>query len=282
LGEGADLIVDNGQSLRALPASEIARAAQGIADWLATRSSDIICLQENAEAGFLTRKVPLRSIIEQALPDRQNIFWSDMKSVIAPALLRLNHGMSVHTRVKLGEIRAKLFPQDDTYHLGLLKKHYGALISRSRISNTGFEWVVFNIHLSAFDERGHARRKQLQKLLSLAQQAYEAGHFVVIAGDWNMRLAPTDFPHQTAEKDLFWVTDFPQDSPPTGWQIVVDEGRPTVRTLNTAYRARETYTTIVDGFVISPNVELKHVSTTDNGFEFADHHPVEAKFVART
>ena len=52
LGQKADLFVDNGRSVRALSAKEITQAAHGIADWLAARSSDVICLQENANGGF--------------------------------------------------------------------------------------------------------------------------------------------------------------------------------------------------------------------------------------
>ncbi len=282
LGRKADFFVDNGRSLRALSAMEINQAANGIADWLAARSSDVICLQENAHAGFLTRGVPLRSIIEMALPRRQNLFWSDMKSVWVPRMLRLDHGMSVHAGVNLQGCRAQTLPPDDTYHLGLLKKHYGIVVSRFAISETGREWVVFNIHLSAFDAEGHARLSQLTELMDLAQLEYANGNCVVMAGDWNMRLVPTDFGHQTDKKSLFWVTDFPKETLPEGWRVVFDDRTPTVRTLNAPYLSGQNYTTIVDGFVISPNVELKQVSTSDLGFELADHHPVDAQFVART
>jgi hypothetical protein len=38
----------------------------------------------------------------------------------------------------------------------------------------------------------------------------------------------------------------------------------------------------VDGFVFSPNVKLNRIATTDMGFEWTDHHPVQAAFEART
>ena len=34
---------------------------------------------------------------------------------------------------------------------------------------------------------------------------------------------------------------------------------------------------MIDGFIISPNVELISVETLDAGFEFADHNPVQLK-----
>ncbi len=280
LGEKADLVVDNGRSFRPLSAADMTSAAHGIADWLAGKSCDIICLQENANAGFLTRETPLRPIIEETLPARAHLFWTDMKTVYTPGFLQIDHGMSVHVARRLQGAHAQALPQDDTYILGLLKKHYGMLVSRFALADTGFEWVVFNVHLSAFDTKGQARRGQLQRLMHLAVQEYEKGNFVVIAGDWNMRLRPVEFTHQADPKHLSWVSDFPTDALPEHWQIAADPAVPTVRSLNAAYRAGENYTTIVDGFLLSPNVALERVRTDDQGFGFSDHHPVTAEFSA--
>lgn len=281
LGKDADLIVDKGRSFRALSANEIDAAAHNIADWLAANARDVICLQENATAGFLTRDVPLRSIIADALPAQPHLFWSDMKSAFVPRFLHIDHGMSVHARLSCSGGDADVLSQDGTHILGLLRKRYGALTSRYEISDAGQEWVIFNIHLIAYDAEGHARRHQLEKLMRRAHLEYKKGNFVIIAGDWNMRLTPTEFKSRTEPKDLPWATDFPREVLPENWRLVVDKKTPTVRSLETDYRPGANYTTIVDGFVTSPNVALKQVLTDDQGFRLSDHHPVKAEFVAR-
>ena len=278
LGKNADLVVDKGKSLRALSASDISAAAARIAAHLARQSTDVICLQENANAGFLTRGVPVRNVIEAALGDRINLFWTDMRSVLVPSYFHIAHGMSVHARVKLQSCDAVLFPQDDTHYFGGLKKFYGGQISRFRIKDEERDWVVFNIHLSAFDPDARSRLDQLQDLLSLAQREYQKGHFVVLGGDWNMRLTATDFAHQTDEKKLSVTMDFPHAALGEGWTLAIDPKTPTVRSLNKSYVAGENYTTIIDGFVCSPNVAVTEISTADLGFENSDHHPVEACF----
>lgn len=280
LGKNADLIIDKGKSLRALSATDIRQATASIAERLAAQTTDVICLQENANAGFLNRGVPVRQMIEEALDHRHNLFWSDMRSVLVPPFLHLAHGMSVHARVRLRACTAVLFPQDDTHFFGGLKKHYGGLISRISIENEERDWVVFNIHLSAFDPDTSSRLGQLQDLLDQAQQEYQKGHFVVIAGDWNMRLIQTDFAHQTDAKDFFLMMEFPQAALEDGWTMAVDAKTPTVRSMNTSYVAGQNHTTIIDGFVCSPNVAVTRVSTADLGFENTDHHPVEACFKA--
>lgn len=281
LGEDADLIIDAGRSLRALPRTQITKAAQEIAHWLGARQTDVICLQENANAGFLTRQVRVRSLIEAALKGRAQAFWSDMKGICVPAFLRIDHGMSIHARLNVHSCTTCDLPQDDSYYFGLLKKHYGALVTRIPRQDGAPDWVVINLHLSAFDAGGHMRQRQLTRLLDYAQEQYEQGHPVVMAGDWNMRLVATDFAHAPRRDDRAWAMDFPRAALPAGWQLAVDPATPTVRALEKPFRKGRTYTTILDGFVYAPNVSLVEVATADLGFAHADHQPVEARFVAR-
>ncbi len=282
LGKDADSIVDKGRSMRALSSKDITLAAQRIAQRLAGQSADLICLQENANAGFLTRGVGLRDTIEAALSNRQNLFWADMKSVLVPQYLKIEHGMSVHARVNIKSCEAVLFPKDSTYFFGGLTKHYGSLINRISIGETGRDWVVFNIHLSAFDPDIRTRMGQLEKLLQLAQHEYDQGHCVVIAGDWNMRLTATDPGQHTGVPEKLQVINFPENSLNEGWSFALDTKTPTVRSLNAPYVAGKNATAIIDGFVCSPNVVVKSVSTADLGFADTDHHPVTGCFQAST
>ena len=65
---------------------------------------------------------------------------------------------------------------------------------------------------------------------------------------------------------------------PGDWQWVFDPSLPTNRDVDAPYERGKTKTTIIDFFVVSPNVEVIQVKTTDIGFEWADHQPVEMKF----
>ena len=119
-----------------------------------------------------------------------------------------------------------------------------------------------------------------EPMFDIAEAAYERGDHVIIGGDWNMRLALTDFAHQTDARHLFWVHDMPPDTLPEGWQWAIDPDTPTVRTLHAPYVAGQTYTMIIDGFAVSPNVEVDSVRTTASGFAHTDHHPVLGRFHA--
>ncbi len=281
LGQRADFFADHGRSVRALSRAEISEAADRIAESLTERQQDLILLQENAKAGFLTRGIDVSRRIMRALAPMRHAYWADMKTVLLPVQLRLDHGMSIFSRLRDRGCAIVRLPQTDSYYYGFIKKYYVGQMVRYPIAGTGKDWVVINLHLSAFDAGGRVRMAQLDQLFAVAAAEYGKGHHVVIGGDWNMRLCATDFAHMTDTPYLDWLVDLPPQALPAGWQLAVDMRTPTVRTMQAPYVAGQTYTTIIDGFAVSPNVDVKKVTTRDFAFAFTDHHPVEAVFAAR-
>ncbi|MBN1409405.1 MAG: hypothetical protein JW969_01080 [Spirochaetales bacterium] len=145
----------------------------------------------------------------------------------------------------------------------------------------GKKLIVVNVHLSAYDEGGFLRQQELDFLKEKMQEFYTAGHFVILGGDWN-NLFPGVMddlftPYTTDQKYLFWVQRIPQNWTPAGWTWAYDSKIPTVRTDEKPYVAGENYTTIIDGFLLSPNVELLEAKGYDLGFKHSDHNPVSAR-----
>ncbi|MBQ2899278.1 MAG: endonuclease, partial [Oscillospiraceae bacterium] len=68
---------------------------------------------------------------------------------------------------------------------------------------------------------------------------------------------------------------------PEGWSYVFDDSVPTCRLLNKPYDKESAQHYVIDGFIISPNVELVSVGTVDAGFEFSDHNPVVMEIVLK-
>ena len=281
LGAEAEFLADGGTKLRALGRRQIDDAAQRIAGHLAAPPAEVLFLQEVAAPGFMTRGVDVRGRIEAALPRHRHVFASDLKTRGFPQALSFNHGLSVFTSYTAEDAQITTLPRASKLYAGFLRKHYFGVATRVPIAGTGKAWRLINIHLPAFDADARDRIAQLDALLEIAQLAYAQGEHVVIGGDWNLRLRPTDFPHATEERHLFWIHDIPEDILPTGWAWVTDPQVPTVRTLNAPFQAGVSYTTIIDGFLVSPNVEVLQVATDDLGFADTDHHPVRARLRAR-
>lgn len=280
LGEGSDFFADGGKSyLPPGPGAPRASAA-AIADWLAQSDADVILTQENASPSVVNFWTDLKGRIDRALPEHQRVFHPDFQTRYLPPPLRIRNGLASYFRHGLMDSAIWDMPSDGDPYDGPLRRRYGALAAT--MQGPGGVWTVVNLHTSAFDEGAALRRRQLSAILERAQREHAAGRRVVIGGDFNLRLVETDFPHTTGQEHLFWVHDFPTDLLPQGWRLVADPRAPTVRTNERPYQAGWNYTAVIDGFIVSPDVEVVSATTADLGFRHSDHHPVRAVLRPRT
>jgi len=228
---------------------------------------------------MLTMGVDVLGEIRSALGDYSSWFTYDFRTQLIPTRWAFKHGLATFTPFSPDNISTIRLPNEPDRLGNIIQRQYH--IQLTEFSAAGNDWALMNIHLSAFDEGGNIRVQQFEKLLEIAQAYYADGKYVIIGGDWNMQLTPTDFPHTTLEKHLLWLKTLPANSIKPGWQLVIDEKVATVRTNERPYQRGQNYTTIIDGFLVSPNVDVRSVQTLDTNFEFTDHQPTLAAFTAK-
>jgi len=139
--------------------------------------------------------------------------------------------------------------------------------------------VLINLHLSAYDEGGILRKKQVEDLLKLINEVYTQNEYVILGGDWNQLLSTVQLEDPDfLEKWPEWLVPIAESLGDTGYQWGVDETVMTVRDLGTPYIPGETFETVIDGFLVSPNIKIIEVIGHNLGFEHSDHNPVTLKF----
>jgi endonuclease/exonuclease/phosphatase family metal-dependent hydrolase len=142
-----------------------------------------------------------------------------------------------------------------------------------------FELVLINTHNSAFDD-GSLRFAQITMLKNIALEEFEKGNFVIIGGDWNLT-PPTFKPEKHMSgylSDSTAVEDILDEYMPPLWKWAFDPRFPTNRSLDKPFTMFESATTIIDFFLVSPNIRVKSVKALDYGFENSDHNPVILSF----
>lgn len=272
LGYRSDFFADGGKAYVPPSWGAPRESRDGIAAWLRTAHADVVLTQENARASAVNWWVDLKGAVDKALPGYGHAFYADFRTRMLPPPIRIRNGMATYVRSGLTRNELWDLPDDGDPYAGALRRRYAALVSY--VDGPGGCWVMVNVHTAAFDEDAALRRRQIEALLRRAQEEQAAGRRVVIGGDWNLRLVDTNFAHTTEQKDLFWVHDFPKDVLPDGWRIAADSTIPTVRTNERPYVAGENYTAVIDGFIVSPGVDVVSVSGNDLGFRHSDHQPV--------
>lgn len=132
--------------------------------------------------------------------------------------------------------------------------------------------VVFNVDFEDYDD-GSMRKSQLETLISEMQLEYDKGNLVIAGGDFNMIFKSGD--NQNKEVKKYTFVDLDSSILPKDWKVLYDEGANTFRLRNVAYNKEKSITGIVDGYIITPNVKVKSVTTIDTEFKYTNHNPVK-------
>ncbi|MEP7239283.1 MAG: hypothetical protein ABI697_00210 [Devosia sp.] len=280
LGAESDFIADGGRHRFPPSAAIVRKNLDGIVATLSGLEQQVLLLQEVSRHSPLSWWQPVEQRLARLYAERSIAYRPDMQTRWLPAPLAVNHGTMLVAEVAPLRVETVELPRETAAPLGMPKRQYGLQVLRAPLAGSTAHWVIANVHLSAFDDGGRFRRRQLAAVFDFAEAEYRKGNHVIVGGDWNMVLSDPKWPSTTEQKHLFWIFDFPRDLVPAGWSLVTDATMPTVRTLHKPYVAGENYVTAIDGFLVSPNVRTLAAHTSDTGFAFSDHMPVTASFEA--
>ena len=153
-------------------------------------------------------------------------------------------------------------------------------VARMPVEN-GRELVVYAVHMSAYGNSAEVREGQKIMLLQDMKEEVDKGNYVICGGDFNHDLVADDSSTDVES----WAYPFPRSYIPEGLHMCLDyltnEEKaalaPTCRSAETEMKP-DMVTYVLDGFIISDNVEQVSYETVDTGFEYSDHNPVRLVF----
>jgi len=148
------------------------------------------------------------------------------------------------------------------------------LLTRYNVSN-GKQLVLINTHNSAYSDAADLRASELNLIKDVMVSEYSKGNYVIAGGDWNQNPVPFNKDSiQDGNAVRIITPGIPSGYLPGGFTWAYDPGYPTNRRVNTPYKKGETLTTLIDFFILSPNITLITANTLQTNFEFSDHQPV--------
>ena len=147
---------------------------------------------------------------------------------------------------------------------------------------SGNDLVVINSHNTAYVYDSVLRMEEFDIIRIKMLDEYAKGNYVVVGADWNQNppgFTPAgDFNgHRFVKAPL----ELAQGVFPKEWTIAYDDKAPTNRQNYKPFVKGENGTTVIDFFVLSPNIELLKVENIDLNFRDSDHNPVYAKIKLR-
>lgn len=286
LGEESDFFMDGGKT--AIPESNavVEKNLEGIKKYLKKIKSDIVFIQEVDGYSKRSYQINELKIMKKIFKRYNSLFALNFKSPYIPypffePLGKVESGIATFSKIRVKNGVRYQLPGEYGWPEKLFQMKRCILLTKIESVTEKKDWVIINIHLSAFDD-GSMRKEEMQFIKRRMVEEYKAGNYVIVGGDWNQMFPEikkeTFAPYTTSEKDLFWVKKMDTSWKPEGWQWVFDKSQATVRSNEKSYRENENFRTTIDGFLISPNVEVVDVKTDDLRFKFSDHNPVTAHF----
>lgn len=152
-------------------------------------------------------------------------------------------------------------------------------VHRSKIKNNK-DLVIVNSHMSAYDKGGIIRKKQLELLVKFMKEEQIKGNYVIIGGDFNHDYANSKNLYMGDKKVPEWLFELSDKDLHEGYKFVIPNNKSlygTCRGAESPYNKEKTYQVVIDGFIISSNIEAKSEIINTN-YIASDHQPVLLSF----
>ncbi|MFN8254675.1 MAG: hypothetical protein U0W24_03240 [Bacteroidales bacterium] len=185
-------------------------------------------------------------------------------------------GLMSVSKFQPSEVKRYSFPGKYAFPKSLFMLDRCFLVKRFPLKN-GKEFILINTHNEAYDD-GSQRKQQMEYLNKFLVKEYDKGNYIVVGGDWN-QCPPEIVPK--IDGYIFDTLDYSVVNKklyPSDWKWVYKNDIPTNRRVKIPYEQKNTPVTVIDFFLISPNVENLGINNINLGFENSDHQPVLAKF----
>ncbi|MEZ5056699.1 MAG: endonuclease/exonuclease/phosphatase family protein [Saprospiraceae bacterium] len=255
---------------------------KGIENWTASHPTDFVLYQE---VDFDSKRSYYINVFEacaKKLPGYSAYFAPNYKADYVPipvfepwhAYGKVLSGLASYSKYQPYETQRIQLPGEFPWPTRIFQLDRCVLEQRFKTA-FGKDLVVMNVHNSAYDKTGELKAQQMKYLNEMVSREYQKGNYVIVGGDWNQ--CPPGFqfdqfmPGRTQGYTQFSIKN---DFLPEGWTFAYDAKIPTNRKIKEVYQPGTTFETLIDFYLLSPNVKLRNIAGEQLNFEFSDHQPV--------
>ena len=282
LGETEDFFMDGGKTIRPESKAIIENNIKNIKEKIIDLNSDFVLIQEVDEDS--KRSYGMDQVKELLLEDMEGSFAYNYRAKYVPfpfpPIGKVNSGILTMGKYRIKDSERLSLPNPFSWPVRTVNLKRAIQITRYPIENKENDFVLINFHLEAFDS-GEGKIEQTKLLSKIIVEEYEKGNYVIAGGDWNQTLI------KGLELDEELLTEWTPgsldwDSLPD-WEVGVDRNVATNRSLIKAYIGNEEKLAkfFIDGFIVSPNIQIKETKVEEMNYKYSDHEPVKMDFILK-
>lgn len=284
LSREEDFFMDGGKKVRPDSEERVKANLEGISSILKEQDADFYFLQEVDRKSKRSYYIDELGYYEEILGLTGMYacnFRCDYVPYPIPTIGKVESGLVTMTDYAVSGAERIALPESFTWPVKTCNLKRCMLEMRIPIEGSDKELVLINFHLEAYDD-GEGKIAQSKMLSEKLKTEYEKGNYVIAGGDFNQTFEGMEtYPILDTEN---WIpgtigtADIPE-----GFSFAVSDNVPTCRLLNGPYsgnyEASQVY--VLDGFIVSDNLEIINVENVDVDFEYTDHQPVRLEVLLK-
>lgn len=278
LDKTQDFFMDGGTGVRPESEDIVNQNIAGIANVLKSNPSDIYFLQEVDLDSKRSYNINQQEYYESQL-GLSGLFARNFKVTYVPypwpPIGKVESGVMTMSQLNVSSASRISLPESFSWPIKTANLKRCMLETRIPIKDSDKELVCINFHLEAYDS-GEGKIAQSRMLAQKLKEEYEKGNYVIAGGDFNQTFEGSkDYPIVDKEG---WVPGIISKSDlPEHFDFAIGDQYPTCRLLNHPYTGdyETSQVYIIDGFIVSDNIEVNKVENINCDFEYTDHQPVQ-------
>lgn len=275
LDAAADFFMDGGSSVNPT-VKDVERNLTAIKAFIASQPADAWLLQEvdvhSARTGYINELETIADIYPGSYALAYN-YKCSFVPIPLPPIGKMESGIATLTSASLMDTPERIsLPCPFSWPVSIANLKRCLLVTRLAVEGSNREVVLLNLHLEAYDD-GKGKIAQTRLLMEILQQEYEKGNYVIAGGDFN-QVFPGVLDSYPVVGDVWTPGILEESALPEGFRYAFDGSHPSCRLLNHPL-SEDSQVYVLDGFIISPNVQVDQVETLELGFANSDHNPVK-------
>ncbi len=287
LGDNADFFMDGGRMVYTADRDRVCANLDGIAREIDKVSPDILFTQELDlgssrsyfidESDYLIKKGKAEVLHgERACAIN---FLVPFVPLPIPPIGKVNGGIEIFSGYDMSGAGRVSLPCPFKWPLRTFNLKRCLEVARLSVEGTDRQLVLINLHLEAYDS-GEGKIAQTRVLKDILQKEVDAGNYVIVGGDFNQVFSNIDVSAYPVLEGKWEAGSIDVDEFDDRFSFHADERAPSCRSLDRALSTAESRDPadfqyyVIDGFIVSSNVEVESVTTDDLGFVSSDHNPV--------
>jgi len=283
LGDNADFFMDGGKGVNTADKERLDRNLSQAVSVLEAQNADLILLQEIDHNSSRSHHTDETALLAQAFPGYDHTFANNFKTDFVPYPIppigKVDSGVMTLSALPINQAERISLPCPFSWPVRTVNLKRCLAIHHIPVGNDGRELALVNLHLEAYDN-GEGKIAQTQMLSKIIQEERDAGNYVIAGGDFNQTFSSCDISAYPAQEGKWAPGLIDESTLQEGWQFLMDNQTPSCRSLDQPYAGADQESFqyyVIDGFIVSDNIEVLSFQALDEGFVCSDHNPVLMK-----